>query len=56
MENERIVAIGLLTQAHLSMLGSSLKQVIPITDDNRFDALLQALNEADAGTSRRLGA
>lgn len=56
MDNERIVAIGLLTQTHLSMLGSSLKQVIPITDDNCFDALLQALNEADGASSQRIEA
>ena len=43
-EQEPVVAIGLLTQTHLNVLGSSLKQVFPIPDDNRFDDLLNALD------------
>jgi hypothetical protein len=45
MDQERIVAIGLLTETHLRMLGSSLKKVLPITDDGRFTDLLKALDD-----------
>lgn len=44
---EPVVAIGLLTQTHLDVLGSSLKQVFPIADDNRFDDLLEALDRLE---------
>ncbi|MGC1270243.1 MAG: hypothetical protein WA842_06565 [Croceibacterium sp.] len=47
MDREPIIAIGLLTKVHLRMLGSSLKQVFPVEQDNRFDALIAALDEAD---------
>jgi hypothetical protein len=45
MEDDDIVAIGLLTQAHLTMLGSSLKVVFHVDDDAaQFDELLHALD------------
>ena len=47
MEGERIVAIGLLTETLVTMLGSSLKKVIPISNDGRFDALLEALDQLE---------
>ena len=47
------MAIGLLTQTHLDVLGTSLKQVFPIADDNRFDKLLQALDDLDAAGGGR---
>jgi hypothetical protein len=44
---ERIVAVALLTQAHVDMLGDSLKKVYRIQEGNdQFRELLQALNEA----------
>ena len=46
-KREPVVAIGLLTQTHLDVLGTSLKQVFPIADDDRFDALLKALDEVE---------
>ena len=46
-EQERVVAIGLLTQSHIDMLGTSLKQVFPIAEDNPFDKLLKALDDLD---------
>lgn len=45
MDREPIVAIGLLTNTHVRMLGDSLKQVFPVADDNAFDDLLKALDE-----------
>ena len=51
MEQERFVAIGLLTQTNLEMLGPSLRKVIPIPKDGRFDSLLEALDQLE--TSKR---
>ena len=48
MNKDRIVAIALLTRKQLDVLGSGLKKVIPVTDDDRFDALIKALDEADS--------
>lgn len=49
MTNEPIVAVGLLTKVHLRMLGASLKQVFPIGQDDTFDSLIAALDEAQRG-------
>ena len=51
MEQEKFVAIGFLTQANLQMLGPSLRKVIPISQDARFDELLKALDEAETSSS-----
>lgn len=45
MEDENIVAIGLLTRTHLTMLGSSLKVVFHVDDDTaQFEELLRDLD------------
>ena len=45
MEDDRIVAVGLLTQTNLNMLGNSLKLVFAVNDEaEEFDELLQALD------------
>ena len=44
MDREAIVAVGLLTQTQVNMLGPALKQVFPLTQDGRFDDLLAALD------------
>lgn len=50
MEDEDIVAIGLLTRTHLTMLGSSLKIVFRVDDDAaQFAELLQALDRVGEG-------
>ena len=41
-----VVGIGLLTETNIRMLGTSLRRVLPIPLDNRFDDLLRALDEA----------
>jgi hypothetical protein len=44
---ERIVAVALLTQAHVDMLGDSLKKVFRIEEgQDQFRELLRALNQA----------
>jgi hypothetical protein len=48
MENERPIALALLTQSQLDMLGGSLKIVFRVEDNAEgFADLLRALDEAD---------
>ncbi len=44
MKQEPFVAIGLLTQANVQMLGPSLRQIFPIPQDRKFDPLVRALD------------
>ena len=46
VEQEPFIGIGLLTETNIRMLGTSLRQVFPIPQDNKFDDLLRALDEA----------
>jgi hypothetical protein len=45
--SERIVAVGLLTQANVDLLGPTLTRVWPVQDTPCFSGLLQAIDEAD---------
>jgi hypothetical protein len=40
------VAVGLLTETNIRMLGPSLRQVFPIPRDHKFDDLVKALDDA----------
>ncbi|WP_085808923.1 hypothetical protein [Sphingomonas sp. TZW2008] len=42
---DRIVAVGLLTQADVDSLGGRLSRLYPVTDDDSFDDLLRALDQ-----------
>ena len=44
---ERIVAIGLLTQQDLNMLGPTFERAWPVEEVPEFDELLHAIDEAD---------
>jgi hypothetical protein len=44
--DDPFVAVGLLTETNIRMLGPSLRQVFPIPRDDKFDDLLKALDEA----------
>lgn len=58
MQDERPVALALLTQTQLDMLGSSLKKVFRIGDgEEQFADLLRALNGSDpsANPDQQLG-
>ena len=46
--DDPFVAVGLLTETNIRMLGTSLRQVFPIPHDNKFDDLLKALDDACA--------
>jgi hypothetical protein len=47
MTGGRIVAVGLLTQEHLDMLGTSLQKVYRIAETPCFAELLEAIDQAD---------
>jgi hypothetical protein len=49
--DDTFVAVGLLTETNIRMLGTSLRRVFPIPRDDRFDALISALDEM-CGESR----
>ena len=47
MADEPIVAIGLLTERHLRLLGPTLAHVWPVDEAPCFTGLLEAIDEAD---------
>ena len=53
MANEPFVAVGLLTETNIRMLGPSLRQVFPIPRDDKFDDLLKALDQARSETRQQ---
>lgn len=52
MSERQIIAIGLLTQRDLNLLGPSFEHVWPIDEAPCFSGLLQAIDEADRDLSR----
>jgi hypothetical protein len=46
-KGERIVAIGLLTQRDLDVLGTGFARAFPLNHDTDFDVLLKAIDEAE---------
>ena len=44
---QAIVAIGLLTQQDLDMLGSGFRRAIPLDDSDDFEDLLARIDEAE---------
>ncbi|GAA3250124.1 hypothetical protein GCM10020258_04770 [Sphingomonas yabuuchiae] len=47
-----IVAVGLLTQRDLDVLGSGFRRSFPVEEDTAFDDLLQALDRSRRFTCR----
>ncbi|WP_294234836.1 hypothetical protein [uncultured Sphingomonas sp.] len=45
---DAIVAVGLLTQRDLDVLGSGFRRSFPVNEDTAFDDLLQALDSIEA--------
>jgi len=45
--HNRIVAVGLLTQREVIQLGPAFDRLWPVEQAPRFNALLQAIDEAD---------
>ena len=44
---DRIVAVGLLTQQDLNLLGPTFERLWPVEEAPSFDELLQAIDDAD---------
>jgi hypothetical protein len=47
MDQDRIIAVGLLTRRDLSLLGPAFDRVWPIEEVSDFGDLLRAIDEAD---------
>lgn len=47
MKKERIVAVGLLTQQDLKLLGHSFTRLWPVEETPCFDGLVKAIDEAE---------
>ena len=47
LEKERIVAVGLLTQHDLNLLGHSFTRLWPVEEGPCFEGLLKAIDEAE---------
>ena len=47
MERQRIVAVGLLTEHELQLLGKGFSRAWPINNAPDFDGLLKAIDEAE---------
>ena len=45
--NQRIIAVGLLTQHDVDLLGPTFDRLFPIDETPCFNELLQAIDEAD---------
>ena len=54
--SRQIVAIGLLTQQDLELLGQGFDRAFPIDDDLVFEELLRAIDEVDRKLESRGGA
>jgi hypothetical protein len=53
--HERIVAVGLLTQRDLSLLGPTFERIWPVEEVPAFDELLRAIDQADRQLERSDG-
>ena len=47
MDQERIVAVGLLTNQDLSVLGPTFDRAWPVEEAQSFNELLRAIDQAD---------
>ena len=47
MSSQRIVAVALVTQSELQLLGKAFDRAWPVEDTPCFSGLLQAIDEAD---------
>jgi hypothetical protein len=53
LNGERIVAVGLLTQRDLSLLGPTFTRVWQVEDAPMFSELLRAIDDADQDLNKR---
>lgn len=52
MDQERIVAVALLTRRDLKLLGPTFDRLWPVEDAPGFEELLRAIDEADEKLKR----
>ena len=52
MISERIVAVGLLTQGDLNLLGPTFERLWPVQEAPCFSQLLRAIDDADRELAR----
>ncbi len=52
MAKERIVAVGLLTQREVELLGHGFSRLWPVDETPCFQELLQAIDDADLELSQ----
>lgn len=55
MGYDRIIAVGLLTQGDLDVLGPSFTRAWPVDETPCFSALLRAIDDADRELRRERG-
>ena len=53
MPADRIVAVGLLTQRDVKLLGPTFERLWPVEEAPSFASLLRAIDDADAELKRR---
>lgn len=53
MTDQRIVAVGLLTNQDLEVLGNTFKRLWPVEQAPAFTELLRAIDDADAELASR---
>ena len=53
MTEQRIVAVGLLTNQDLDLLGNTFNRLWPVEQAPAFNELLRAIDEADAELARK---
>lgn len=53
MASERVVAIGLLTNNDVQLLGPTFNRLWPVEESPDFSDLLRAIDDADQELSRR---
>ena len=51
--SREVVAVGLLTQRDLDILGSGFRRAIPLEEAGDFDSLLAAIDEAERRSAGR---
>lgn len=52
-DDQRIVAVGLLTRREVTELGAQLSRLYPVRDDSKFADLIEAIDRADRDYHRR---
>ncbi|HEY8591546.1 MAG TPA: hypothetical protein VIL42_01630 [Sphingomicrobium sp.] len=56
MPKDRIIAVGLLTQRDVTLLGPTFDRLWPVEDAPEFEDLLKAIDDAERQAAREKGA